>query len=279
MAASPRTTYHVGPYAFTATDVRRTFLSLGELWRMHVHGLEQPPATAIAGAVAIAARLGNVAGAPGHDAADAHPEPGALLDAAGLAADRAVASGRWPGEEIEVELDAAWLGFRAVAEALRAAGAYGASAAGTVVQLNTSTGGVPKLPVEAVDISWSGVDGDVQLARVHHGRPWQALCLWSADVIDGFRAAGHPIGYGRAGENVTIRGLDWARVRPGAHLRIGTACCQVSAYSLPCSKNARWFVDGHYETMHHANGPVSRVYATVTQPGHVATGDQAILEP
>jgi MOSC domain-containing protein YiiM len=282
MSSAVGTAYHVGPYVFTVTDVRRTFLSLGGLWRMHVDGLEPPPRTAVATAVAIAERLAAVADvvANAHEGtADADPEPGALLDAAGHAADRAVTSGRWPREQVEVELDAAWLGFRAVAEALRAAGAYGTTASGTVVQLNTSTGGVPKLPVDAVDISWSGVDGDVQAARVHHGRPWQALCLWSADVIDGFVGAGHPIGYGRAGENVTIRGLDWTRMRPGAHVRLGSASCQVSAYSLPCSKNAQWFIDGDFETMHHVNGPVSRVYATVTEPGRVTTGDQVTLEP
>jgi MOSC domain-containing protein YiiM len=275
----PRSTYHVGPYTFTATDARRTFLSLGALWRMHVHGLDRVPVTAVATAVAIAARLGEVAGAPEHDGAAPHPDPGALLDAAGAAADRAVADERWPDDEVEVELDAAWLGLRAVAEALRAAGTYGSTETGTVVQLSASGGGVPKLPVGEVDVGWSGVDGDVQATRLHHGRPWQALCLWSADVVDELAAAGHPIAYGRAGENVTIGGLDWAHVRPGARLRIGAVRCEVSSYSLPCSKNAQWFIGGRFDTMHYERGPVSRVYATVTAPGHIATGDPATLEP
>jgi hypothetical protein len=31
--------------------------------------------------------------------------------------------------------------------------------------------------------------------------------------------------------------------------------------------------------MHHERGPVSRVYATVLQPGVIAVGDAAVLEP
>jgi MOSC domain-containing protein YiiM len=31
--------------------------------------------------------------------------------------------------------------------------------------------------------------------------------------------------------------------------------------------------------MHHDRGPVSRVYATVLEPGTVRVGDAAILEP
>jgi MOSC domain-containing protein YiiM len=267
---------HVGPYAFTGTDATRTFAQLGGLWRMHVHGLAEVPPDARATAMAIAARLADrtatsVDVGPDGDPADA-------LDAAGAAA-AAHLGGAWTTEEAELELDAAWLGLRAVAEALRAAGTFGPTTSGTVVQLNVSGGGVPKLPVERAEVGWSGLEGDRQAARVHHGRPWQALCVWSAEVIDRFAEMGNPIGYGSAGENVTVRGLPWDRVRPGAHLRIGTVECQVSAYSLPCSKNARWFLDGDSTVMHHERGPVSRVYATVTAPGAVAQGDEVVLEP
>ncbi len=45
------------------------------------------------------------------------------------------------------------------------------------------------------------------------------------------------------------------------------------------SRNAQWFVDGKFRVMHHERGPVSRVYATVLQPGVICQGDAAILEP
>ena len=58
---------------------------------------------------------------------------------------------------------------------------------GTVVQLSVSPGGLPKLPIETAEVTWKGMVGDRQATRLHHGRPWQALCIWSAEVIDDFR--------------------------------------------------------------------------------------------
>ena len=48
-----------------------------------------------------------------------------------------------------------------------------------------------------------------------HGGPDQALCLYSLEVIEGLAAEGHSIVPGSAGENVTVRGLDWISGRSG----------------------------------------------------------------
>jgi MOSC domain-containing protein YiiM len=55
--------------------------------------------------------------------------------------------------------------------------------------------------------------------------------------------------------------------------------CQVSAFAVPCRQNARWFVDRRFERIHHSNGPVSRVYATVIEPGAIRSDDIVVLEP
>jgi MOSC domain-containing protein YiiM len=164
-------------------------------------------------------------------------------------------------------------------DALRAAGRLPARATGSVVQLNVSDGGVPKRPVDSAEVDEGGLVGDRQAARRHHGRPWQAISLWSAEVIDAFAAEGHPVGYGRCGENVTVRDLPWADVRCGVRLTIGPVVAQVSLFALPCAKNAQWFSDGDFTHMHHERGPVSRVYATVLTGGEVTTGDPVVLEP
>jgi MOSC domain-containing protein YiiM len=65
-----------------------------------------------------------------------------------------------------------------------------------VHQINLSKGGVPKLPVDEAVIDESGVVGDVQADRVHHGHPDQALCLYSLEVIQELQREGHPIGPG-----------------------------------------------------------------------------------
>ena len=97
-------------------------------------------------------------------------------------------------------------------------------------------------------------------------------------MIDDFRADGHPLEPGRAGENITIRGLPWGEVRAGVRLQIGSVLCEVSAFALPCKSNSPWFIDGDFNLMHHERGPVT-VYATVLQPGRVAVSDVAISSP
>ena len=66
---------------------------------------------------------------------------------------------------------------------------------------------------------------------------------------------------------------------PGAQVQIGPVRLELSAYAVPCKKNADWFTDGRFDAMHHRHGPVSRMYATVLDPGTIALGDEAVLEP
>jgi MOSC domain-containing protein YiiM len=151
---------------------------------------------------------------------------------------------------------------------------------GVVEQVSVSPGGGPKLLVLRAAVTARGVSGDKQATRKHHGRPWQAVCLWSAEVVDGLAAEGHPIGYGCAGENLTVRGIPWAEVRPGVRLAVGSALVEVTAYAIPCQKNARWFSDGRFRRMAHEVRPgTSRVYAKVLVDGVVAPGDPAVREP
>lgn len=162
-----------------------------------------------------------------------------------------------------------------VAEIRTALGDRIPTAIGSVARINTSTGGVPKTPVDEANVGRRGLGGDRQASRQHHGRPNQALCLWSAEVIESLATVGHPIEPGSAGENLTIEGLDWATLRPGAIVEIGDGIrARLSAFAIPCSKNARWFTDGDFNRLHHERNPgVSRLYASVLTGGRVRTGD------
>ncbi|MGH9083955.1 MAG: MOSC domain-containing protein [Acidimicrobiales bacterium] len=188
------------------------------------------------------------------------------------------------------EVNGAWVLRHAIHDAshhlmdigrgLQALGAGAPRQIGSVAQLNVSKGGVPKSPVDQADVGHRGLVGDRQAARKHHGRPLQALCLWSSDVIGALQAEGHPIEAGSAGENDTLSGLDWSTIRPGVQLRIGEVLAEVSAYATPCKKNAQWFADGDFNRMLHDRHPGwSRTYAWVREPGTVRTGDEAIVEP
>jgi hypothetical protein len=248
---------------YTRQDAQGTFRALGPWWQQLTEGRDAAAAAPIArqSIEDLERRLGVEVDTTNPVAA--FTELGALAEAD-------------PDPDV---LRGALIRLHDAADALRAAGALPPTAYGTVVQLNTSHGGVPKLPANAVDVDITGVVGDRQAVRRHHGRPWQALCIWSADVIDDLAAEGHPIAPGRAGENVTVRGLPWADVRAGVRLRLGDVLAEVSVFALPCANNAPWFLQRDFTRMHHERGPVSRVYASVIEPGRIATGDPAVLEP
>jgi len=237
----------------TASDLAGTLRGLP--WRLRWL-LEDLPPDALA---AVQTHVDTIAAAVG--------APDASLEAIGGAA------GRLRG-------DAAFAAVHATEHALSDAGralvATGAIAAqtGTVAGLFVSGGGVPKSPVDEAVVGRRGVAGDRQAARQHHGRVFQALCVWSAEVVEALAEAGHPIGPGAAGENVSVRGLDWRRVRVGAPLRIGSVVAQVSAFATPCAKNARWFADRDFSRIDHDRHPGwARAYATVLGDGRIRPGD------
>lgn len=150
---------------------------------------------------------------------------------------------------------------------------------GTLAGIHRSGGGVPKLPVAAAVVGRDGVQGRQGDRRVH-GRVWQALCIWSAEVITELRAGGHPIAPGNAGENLTLSGLDWQRLRPGTRLRTDGVLAELSLPATPCAKNARWFTDGDFMRMSYERHlKLSLWYASVLEPGEVAVGDVVVVEP
>ncbi|MFN0096411.1 MAG: MOSC domain-containing protein [Dehalococcoidia bacterium] len=151
---------------------------------------------------------------------------------------------------------------------------------GSIVQVSISRGGVPKLPVVEAEVTELGLAGDGHNEPPHiHGGPERALCLFSIERIEAMAAEGHPIFAGATGENVTLRGVDWDAVVPGAQLRLGPdVLVEVTRYTTPCRTNARWFAGGDFNRMHHNLRPGwSRVYARVLQPGTIRAGDAATL--
>jgi MOSC domain-containing protein YiiM len=149
---------------------------------------------------------------------------------------------------------------------------------GRVTQINTSQGGVPKSPVDQVDIEWDGLAGDRQADEKHHGRPFQAVCLWSADALADLIAAGHHVFAGSVGENLTVEGLDWSSLRSGARLRVGSSLLELSFPAVPCGKQAQWFTDRDFSRLAYEKNPRwARWYAWVREPGSVATRDEVLI--
>lgn len=266
--------FPIDPALYADQEVAATFRALGMWWALTVEGLDPRLLTPLLHeqVKVLHDALGDVV-----DPEDPSPAP-PLSAIAALAADLDFrALGR---ERSDLVLGRSLALLRRAGRALATAGEL-PTASGSVHGLFRSDGGVPKLACEQVEIGTRGVVGDVQRSRQHHGRPWQALCLWSKEQVDRLRDEGNPIGYGYAGENISATGIDWALIRPGTRLQIGAeVLAEITLPALPCAKNAQWFVGHDFNRMHHEReAGISRMYASVLRTGTVAHGDHVTLEP
>jgi len=145
---------------------------------------------------------------------------------------------------------------------------------GRIFQLNVSGGGVPKLAVREALLTPAGLEGDRQRDLRYHGGPDRAVCLFALERIQELQAEGHPIFPGSVGENVTVAGLDWSRLGPGARLALGEeALVEITSYTSPCKKIAASFRGGDFKRISQKVRPGdSRLYARVLRPGRVVVG-------
>lgn len=151
-------------------------------------------------------------------------------------------------------------------------------ASARVVQINLSNGGVPKTPVACARVTPDGLAGDHQADRKHHGGPERAVSLFSIELIERLRAEGHPITPGTVGENLTVQGVDWATLSPGARLRFaGGVELEIVSYANPCSTIRESFKDLDSKRIKQDLHPgESRLYARVITPGEIETGESFV---
>ncbi|MFV9504623.1 MAG: MOSC domain-containing protein [Oscillochloridaceae bacterium umkhey_bin13] len=150
---------------------------------------------------------------------------------------------------------------------------------GQLVQINVNPrGGVPKYAVPSAELTINGVVGDLQRDRRVHGGPERAVCLYALERIEALRGEGHMIGPGTTGENLTLAGLDWARLGIGTRLLIGEWVeLEVTDFAAPCSTIADSFRDGEFKRISAKLHPGwSRLYARVLSEGVVRVGDRVV---
>jgi len=174
--------------------------------------------------------------------------------------------------------------FSGAGRILHGVGAGAEGDAGRVSGLFVSDGGVPKHAVASATVTAAGMADDAQSDRRNHGRPWQALCIWSDEILVDLVGEGHPLRPGGLGENVLVTGLDWKQIRPGVRMLLGPPATgvlvEVSAYSEPCNTIAASFSGGDYSVVHPDRHPGrARAYASVLRTGQVCGGDDVHVEP
>ena len=147
---------------------------------------------------------------------------------------------------------------------------------GYIFQLNCSDGGVPKRAVTEAQLTPTGLIGDRQAHPSIHGGTERALCLYALEHIEELQAEGHPIFPGSIGENVTISGLDWGRLKPGDRLALGEeVIIEITSYAGPCLAIAGSFKNGKFKRISQKIHPgASRLYARVLQTGTLKSGQQ-----
>jgi MOSC domain-containing protein YiiM len=146
----------------------------------------------------------------------------------------------------------------------------------TIVQLANSRGGVPKHAVLEAEVTRLGLAGDVQKHTQLHGGPDRAVCLFSLEVIDRLRAEGHPIAPGSTGENITIRGLDWAQLDLGSRLALGASVVvEITGLTVPCKQIAGSFADRQFRRLLLRGD--ARLYARVLAEGTLRPGDRVVV--
>ena len=151
---------------------------------------------------------------------------------------------------------------------------------GTLHSINVSGGGVPKTPRGSAEVRASGVVGDRQADLRHHGGRERAVSVYSLDRILALQREGHPIVPGSIGENLTLAGLDWTRLGPGARLEIGEVLLEVTRAAEPCQKIAASFRDGEFTRVsNRRHAGWSRFYTRVLREGVLTAGDAVVVVP
>jgi MOSC domain-containing protein YiiM len=112
---------------------------------------------------------------------------------------------------------------------------------GQVVQISTKakkTGevGLPKLPINEVQISFQGVGDDYNNFRQirHKGSLDRAVLLMASEMIEQLNVEGWPIQSGDIGENITTKGIPYEEFKIGGQYRLGEVEIQITEMCNPC---------------------------------------------
>ena len=139
---------------------------------------------------------------------------------------------------------------------------------GVVLGIFISNGGVPKLPVDSVQVNYEGLVGDDHHDTKHHGGVMRAVCVLENEVLMKLQSEGHPITPGSSGENLLVEGFD---LQFGSKIAIGDVELEVVSAATPCKTIAASFTDGNFNRLSHKkNFGDTRWYCRVLNTGLIS---------
>ena len=148
-----------------------------------------------------------------------------------------------------------------------------------ITGLHTSDGGVPKLPVQSLEITNIGCHGDKQNDLKHHGGIDKAVCLFQQEIIEQLNLEGHPIDAGSTGENILIQGIPIGDIYPGVIIKFPHVELIVTQDAPPCKTIKDSFKNGYFNAISHKKKPhYTRWYARVIKEGVVNIDDSVSVE-
>ena len=146
----------------------------------------------------------------------------------------------------------------------------------------TVSTGIFKQPVSGrVAVHALNLDGDKQVDLVNHGGEHKAVYGFAAEHYSFWqqKLGLAVLAFGKFGENLTVEGLDEARLCIGDRLRVGQSLLEISQPRVPCFKLGMAFERDDMPRLfveHAATG----IYFRVIETGSVATGDTVtVVEP
>jgi len=160
---------------------------------------------------------------------------------------------------------------------------------GSILQINVSSGGVPKRAVAEAVVTSLGIEGDGHAHPEIHGGPERAVLLITSEGIEELVALGFPLTYGSLGENLTTQGIGRRDWRAGQRWRIGSeVVIEITKRRAPCQQLNVYGPElqaAIYDALARDGDPaspkwgLSGVYASVVRPGLLRPGDTIVLAP
>ena len=103
-----------------------------------------------------------------------------------------------------------------------------------IVSINTSKGGIPKLPVDSVKVLAAGLEGDGHNHEKHY-RAIQAVSLQDMEKLEELQSEGYSLNPGSTGENLTVKNLDINSLAIGTILEFPQGLCiELTKVRQPC---------------------------------------------